>query len=129
MINYEIRRKIGIPLQDNEKYLLNILDGFQVELNSPINKEIRRQKLNEFVEVIKSYELANSNQIFQQSSSNQAKQASNLSRDPILCDPNNLAEIQKSLREQHKALKSLIDVVNKDIKDLNSIKKDMYNEK
>ena len=39
MINYEIRRKIGIPLQDNEKYLLNILDGFQVELNSPINKE------------------------------------------------------------------------------------------
>jgi hypothetical protein len=129
MINYEIRRKIGIPLQDNEKYLLNILDGFQVELNSPINKEIRRQKLNEFVEVIKSFELTNSNRIFQQSSSNQTKQATNLSRDPILCDPNNLAEIQKSLREQHKALKSLIDVVNKDMKDLNSIKKDMYNEK
>ena len=97
MINYEIRRKIGIPLQDNEKYLLNILDGFQVELNSPINKEIRRQKLNEFVEVIKSFELTNSNRIFQQSSSNQTKQATNLSRDPILCDPNNLAEIQKTV--------------------------------
>ena len=52
MINYEIRRKMGNPLQDNEKYLLNILDAFQIELSSPINKEIRRQKLNEFIDIM-----------------------------------------------------------------------------
>ncbi|CAF0960309.1 unnamed protein product [Brachionus calyciflorus] len=117
MINYEIRRKIGIPLQENEKYLLNVLDSFQMELNSPINKEIQRQKLNEFVEIIKSYELTNRMNPLQTNSS------FNNSIETI--GANNLADIQKSLRDQQKAFKSLIDIVNKDMKDLERIKKDL----
>ena len=116
MINYEIRRKIGIPLQENEKYLLNVLDSFQMELNSPINKEIQRQKLNEFVEIIKSYELTN------RMNPLKTTQSSNLV-DTI--GANSIAEIQKSLREQQKAFKSLIDIVNKDMKDLDKVKKDL----
>lgn len=126
MINYEIRRKIGIPLQENEKYLLSILDSFQMELNSPINKEIQRQKLNEFVEIIKSYESTNRQQ---RGSGGQALQTSSTGNVVDSIDASNLGEVQKSLREQHKAFKSLIDIVNKDLKDLDKIKKGLGIEK
>ncbi|RNA40897.1 nucleoporin p54 isoform X2 [Brachionus plicatilis] len=114
MINYEIRRKIGLPLQENEKYLLNVLDSFQMELNSPINKEIQRQKLNEFIDIIKSFEYSNR--------ANPLKTSSNFVE---TIGANNLSEIQKSLKEQQKAFKSLIEIVNQDLKDLEIVKKDL----
>ena len=119
MINYEIRRKMGMPLQDNEKYLLSILESFQMELNSPINKEIQRQKLNEFKEIIKTYESS--------ARKPYAKAGANFGTE--LMDVNSMNEVQKSLREQHKAFKSLIEIINQDLTDLNKIKKDLYKEK
>lgn len=139
MISYEIRRKIGLPLQENEKYLLSILDSFQMELNSPINKEIQRQKLTEFVEMIKTLE-NNDRQWHQYQQQQQQQQpqskppfnnvgANAAAAGTLTPDPNSMAEIQKSLREQHKAFKSLIDILNKDLKDLSKIKKGIFNEK
>ena len=46
-----------------------------------------------------------------------------------LMDVNSLNDVQKSLREQNKAFKSLIDIVNQDQKDLNKISWDLFNEK
>lgn len=114
MINYEIRRKIGLPLQENEKYLMNVLDSFQMELNSPINKEIQRQKLNDFIDIIRSYEYSNRK--------NPLKSSGNFVE---TIGANNLNEIQKSLKEQQRAFKSLIEIVNQDLKDLDIIKKDL----
>ena len=124
MINYEIRRKIGLPLQENEKYLSNILDNFQMELSSPINKEIRRQKFNEFMELIKTYESSNRQSSNQTNLTNISNQQQTTEIQTI--DPNNLSDIQKSLREQHKAFKSLIEIINHDLKDINLIKNDLY---
>ena len=120
MINYEIRRKIGIPLQDNERYLLAVLESFQIELNSPINKEIQRQKLSEFLETIKSIE--NSQRV-------QCKMQQELKAANQLSEMSNLGEVQKSLRDQQKAFKSLIEIINVDLKDLNLIKQGLYYEK
>lgn len=113
IINFEIRRKIGIPIQDQEKYLLNILDAFQIELNSPINKEIQRQKFSEFTENIKNIE--NSMRVkgkrqLEQKVANQ------------LNEFNNLGDVQQTLKEQQKAFKSLIEIINSDLKDINLIK-------
>ena len=120
LINYEIRRKIGIPLQDNERYLLAVLESFQIELNSPINKEIQRQKLSEFLETIKSIE--NSQRV-------QCKMQQELKAANQLSEMSNLSEVQKSLRDQQKAFKSLIEIINVDLKDLNLIKQGLYFEK
>ena len=46
-----------------------------------------------------------------------------------LMDVNSLNEVQKSLREQQKAFKSMIDIINQDQKDLNKINWDIFNEK
>ena len=131
MINYEIRRKIGLPLQENEKYLLSVLESFQMELNSPINKEIHRQKLNEFLEIIKSFESANRH--LQLSGASNLLQSSNATsvttKSGEVIDFSNLSDVQKSLREQHKAFKSLVDIINKDMKDLEVIKKGLFKEK
>lgn len=113
IINYEIRRKIGIPIQDAEKYLLNLLDSFQIELNSPINKEIQRQKFSEFTEIIKNLE--NSKQV--KGKKQLEQQAANQ-----LDELNKLGDIQKSLTDQQQAFKSLIDIINVDLKSLNLIK-------
>jgi hypothetical protein len=135
MINYEIRRKLNLSLQENEKYLLSILDSFQMELNSPLNKEIQRQKLNDFVEIIKSYELTNRQQqlsgalTYTNNGALQSSKSTIVTRSGEIIDLSNLNEVQKSLREQHKAFKSLIDIINKDMKDLNLIKKGLFNEK
>ena len=112
----EIRRKIGIPIQDAEKFLLNILDSFQVELNSPINKEIQRQRFTEFNQNIKSIE--NSMQVKgkRQLEQQAAKQLNDLS---------SLGDVHKNLREQQKAFKSLIDIINADLKDLKLIKSNL----
>ena len=40
-------------------------------------------------------------------------------------DSNNQAEILRTLRDEQKAIKSLIDIVNGDIKDLNLIKTEL----
>lgn len=113
IINYEIRRKMGIPLQETERYLFNILESFQIELSSPINKEIQRQKLSEFTQVIKTMEqkqqVKGKRQLEQQAANR-------------LSDATQLSEVHKSLREQQKAFKSLIDIINNDLKDLNVIK-------
>lgn len=135
MINYEIRRKIGVPLQDNERYLLSILDSFQMELNSPINREIQRQKLSNFKEIIKTFE--NTKRQTSYLTPKYAGSTSNVGANTTassalnaeLMDANSLNDVQKSLREQHKAFKSLIDIINQDQKDLNRIKKDLFNEK
>jgi hypothetical protein len=137
MINYEIRRKIGIPLQDNERYLLSILDSFQMELNSPINKEIQRQKLNDFKEVIKSFENSkrqNAHMMPKLKVDTNVKVgggggASVGMVNSELIDVNSLNDIQKSLREQQKAFKSMIEIINQDQKDLNKINWDLFNEK
>jgi hypothetical protein len=133
MINYEIRRKIGLPLQDNEKYLLSILDSFQMELSSPINKEIQRQKLNEFVEMIKILENNERSQMIHNEqrpfAANSSNGNVNASSSAAFLDVNNLTDVQKALREQHKAFKSLIDIMNKDFKDLEIVKKGIFNEK
>jgi hypothetical protein len=131
MINYEIRRKIGLPLQENEKYLLSVLESFQMELNSPINKEIQRQKLNEFVEIIKSFE--STNRQLQLSGTANVIQSSNAStvttKSGEVIDLSNLQDVQRSLREQQNAFKSLVGIINKDTKDLELIKKGMFKEK
>lgn len=131
MINYEIRRKIGLPLQDNERYLLSILDSFQMELNSPINKEIQRQKLNDFKEIIKTFEnnKKQSSHLMPKTNVDNAVNSSAVMLNTELMDPNTLSDVQKSLREQNKAFKSLIDIVNQDQKDLNKINWDLFNEK
>ncbi len=135
MINYEIRRKIGVPLQDNERYLLSILDTFQMELNSPINKEIQRQKLNDFKDIVKRFE-NNKRQnahlvpkLKVENSVNSSGGASSTIVNTELMDVNSLNEVQKSLREQQKAFKSMIDIINQDQKDLNKINWDLFNEK
>ena len=114
MINYEIRRKLGICFQEDEKYLRNVLESLYIELSSPINKEIQKQKLNEFLEIVKSYELNNLKQQQQQ----QMRQENKI-------DLNNLEGIQNSLRDQHKIFKSLIEIINKDLNDLNLIKRNI----
>jgi hypothetical protein len=139
MINYEIRRKVGLPLQENEKYLLNVLDSFQMELNSPINKEIQRQKLNEFIEIIKSFESTNRQLQLSGTTANNTLQNSNGNGSGSACtvvtksgeviDLSNLQEVQKSLREQQNAFKSLVGIINKDAKDLELIKRGMFKEK
>ncbi len=110
IINYEIRRKIGIPIHDGERYLLNILESFQIELNSPINKEIQRQKFYEFTENIKTIE--NSMRI----------KGQHLSEQQAASQIGDLGDVQKSLREQQKAFKSLIEIVNSDLKSINLIR-------
>ena len=138
MINYEIRRKIGVPLQDNERYLLSILDSFQMELNSPINKEIQRQKLSNFKEIIKTFENTKRQTSHltpkyvsagENNAANTTTSQSGTLHATELMDVNSLNDVQKSLREQHKAFKSLIDIINQDQIDLTKIKKDLYNEK
>lgn len=112
MINTEIRRKLGYGFQEDEKYLRSILESLQIELASPINKEIRKQKLNEYVEIIKLYEQQQQQQ--QHSFSDQTSQFYG-----------SIDEMHKSLKEQHKAFKSLIEIINKDLHDIEIIKKDM----
>jgi hypothetical protein len=119
MINYEIRRKLGAPLQENEKYLLSILDSFQVELNSPINREIRRQKLNDFMDTIKKMESLN----------RKGTSLAQIDLNESQLGANNLTEIQSNLGEQQKALKSLIQIIKKDLSDMNLIKKELLHEK
>ena len=46
-----------------------------------------------------------------------------------LSEMSNLSEVQKSLRDQQKAFKSLIEIINVDLKDLNLIKQGLYFEK
>lgn len=123
LINYEMRRKSGIPMQENEKYLSNILDSYDIELNSPINKEIREQKLKEFNEVIKQLETSAASDLSKRQTS--VLGASN----GQLTDIGNLTEVQKSLKEQQLAFKSLIEIINQDLKDLNTIKRGILNEK
>jgi hypothetical protein len=82
-------------------------------------KEIQRQKLNEFKEIIKTYESS--------ARKPYAKAGANFGTE--LMDVNSMNEVQKSLREQHKAFKSLIEIINQDLTDLNKIKKDLYKEK
>ena len=116
MINYEIRRKLGICFQEDEKYLRNVLESLYIELSSPINKEIQKQKLNEFLEIVKSYELNNARQM-QHSAKQDEMITSSLSRGGgggNKIDLNNLEGIQGSLRDQHKMFKSLIEIINKD---------------
>jgi len=120
MINYEIRRKLGAPLQENEKYLFNILDSFQVELNSPINREIRRQKLNDFMDTIKKMESLNRTR---------GTSLSQIDLNESMLGANNLTDIQNNLGEQQKALKSLIQIIKKDLSDMNVIKKELLHEK
>ena len=102
-----------------------------MELNSPINKEIHRQKLNEFLEIIKSFESANRH--LQLSGASNLLQSSNATsvttKSGEVIDFSNLSDVQKSLREQHKAFKSLVDIINKDMKDLEVIKKGLFKEK
>ena len=88
-------------------------------MNSPINKEIQRQKLNEFNEILKSYE----------TSSRNINYSGGTSGTNPLIDANSLTDVQKSLREQHKAFKSLIEIINKDMKDLSIIKRDLFYQK
>lgn len=123
LINYEMRRKSGVPMQENEKYLANILDSYDIELNSPINKEIREQKLKDFSEVIKQTEVTASSDLSKRQTS--VLGASN----GQLTDIGNLSEVQKSLKDQQLAFKSLIDIINQDLKDLNTIKRGLINEK
>lgn len=138
MINYEIRRKLGLPLQENEKYLLSVLESFQMELNSPINKEIQRQKLNEFAEIIKSYELrsraANGGlAVSQEAVLRQSVASANTgcvtTKSGEVIDLSNLTQVQKTMRDEQRAIKSLVDIINKDIKDLNVIKSTLFKEK
>ncbi len=120
MINYEIRRKLGICFQEDEKYLRNVLESLYIELSSPINKEIQKQKLNEFLEIIKSYELTHMRQSITASKSDDLTiyKANKV-------DLNNVEDIQKSLRDQHKIFKSLIEIINKDLNDINIIKRNL----
>lgn len=133
MINYEIRRKIGLPLQENEKYLLGLLESIQMELSSPINKEIQRQKLNEFNDIVKSLEMRKRQQQQQQQQEKQKQPLSTASAanidSSVVFDSSSLGDIQRSLREQQKAFKSLIDMIHKDEKDLELMRKSILNEK
>ena len=135
-INYEIRRKLGFPIQENENYLLGILTTFQNDLNSPINKEILRQKFTEFIDMIKSIEqnssrkatLANKlNMNATAGSANDSFSSSSGGGGGVkqLYDSNNLNEIYKTLKEEQKAVKSLIEVVNKNLADLGLMKNDL----
>lgn len=141
MINYEIRRKIGFPLQENEKYLLGLLESIQMELSSPINKEIQRQKLNEFVDIINSLENRRRHQQLQHQQQQQQQQLQQQKSAPLSAlsnlggvneasyDSASLSDIQRSLREQQKAFKSLIEMIQKDSKDLEIMRKSFLNEK
>lgn len=145
MINYEIRRKIGLPLQENEKYLLGLLESIQMELSSPINKEIQRQKISEFNDIVKSLEMRKRQQQQQQQLQHQQQQQqqskqplgvhsstssmSNIDGGGVVFEPSSLGDIQRSLREQQKAFKSLIDMIHKDSRDLELMRKTILNEK
>jgi len=124
LISYELRRKSGIPIQENEKYLANVLESYEIELNSPINKEIREQKLKQFNEVISSMESASLNELSKRQTTTLASAANSQ-----FGDIGNLSDVQKSLREQHLAFKSLIEIINQDLKDLNTVKRGLLNEK
>lgn len=124
MINYEIRRKLGICFQEDEKYLRNVLESFQIELSSPINKEIQKQKLNEFLEIVKNYEITHKHQQKQQQLAS-AKSTEVSSITGVKYDLSKIEDVQKSLREQHKIFKSLVDIINKDLNDINAIKRNL----
>ena len=122
-------------VRNDERYLLSILDTCQMELNSPINKEIQRQKLNDFKDIVKRFE-NNKRQnahlvpkLKVENSVNSSGGASSTIVNTELMDVNSLNEVQKSLREQQKAFKSMIDIINQDQKDLNKINWDLFNEK
>lgn len=116
MINYEIRRKIGYCFQEDEKYLRSILESFQIELSSPINREIMKQKLNEYQDIVKQYEMNNQLRV----SDTNALQA-----EAYKTQLGSIDGIQNSLREQQKAFKSLIEIINKDLNDLSIIQRDI----
>ncbi len=128
LINYELRRKSGIQMQENEKYLSNILESYEIELSSPINKEIREQKINDFNEIISQLESSASNDLSKRQMTSLSTSTNSLNQSQ-LSDLTNLTEVQKSLREQHLAFKSLIEIINQDMKDLNTIKRGLLNEK
>ncbi len=117
MINYEIRRKIGYNFQENERYLRSVLESLQIELNAPINREIQKQKINEFLDIIKTYE-AKQQQHVQSNETSQYKQTT-------LANMDSIETMQKLLRDEHKALKSLIEIINNDVNDLTMLKRDM----
>ncbi len=125
LINYELRRKSGVQLQENEKYLANILESFEIELSSPINKEIREQKFTKFNQVIRSIENASSNDLSKRQTTSLSSAATAASS---LNDISNITDVQKSLREQHLAFKSLIEIINQDLKDLDTVKRGLLNE-
>lgn len=127
MINYEIRRKLGMPLLENEKYLLGLLETIQLELSSPINREIQRQKLNEFADIVKSIE--NRKQQQDQLKKPTAPLSANSMEAAAFTDNSSFTEIQRSLKEQQKAFKSLIEMIQKDSKDLEIMRKTILNEK
>jgi hypothetical protein len=118
MVSYEIRRKLGVALQDNEKYLINVLEPLYLDLTSPINKEMLRQKFSEFHELINSFQVSSASKETSFGSS-----ASKLFNSEEILTGGELSEVQNSLKEQHKAFKSLIEIINKDLKDLSIIKK------
>ena len=120
MINYEIRRKLGICFQEDEKYLRNVLESLYIELSSPVNKEIQKQKLGEFLDIIKTYEMTH---MRQGKTAGAGDDISILKGNKI--DLNNVEDIQKTLREQHKIFKSLIEIINKDLNDINIIKRNL----
>ena len=47
----------------------------------------------------------------------------------VVFEPSSLGDIQRSLREQQKAFKSLIDMIHKDSRDLELMRKSILNEK
>ena len=113
-------------LQENEKYLSNILESYEIELSSPINKEIREQKINDFNEIIAQLENTASNDLSKRQTTSLSS-SNGLNSQSQLSDLSNLTEVQKSLREQHLAFKSLIEIINHDMKDLNTIKRGLLN--
>jgi hypothetical protein len=147
MIKCDIRRKMGLPLQENEAYLYNVLESFQIELNSPINKEVQQQKFNEFIQSIKVFEEMNRKKAKVQSG---VKPIINTQPSLSLngCGPlqattklnqlnNNLidakkvneyTDMQQLLRQQHNAIKSLIEIVNQDLRVSKTIRNDMFTE-
>ncbi len=136
IINYDIRRKTGMPMQDMERHLLAVLERMSVDLNSPIHKERQRNKFAEFADVVKAIETrvvtASSDKRYLANKSNVSLDASSLTAAAAggsEAASSISAEVQLTLREEQKAFKSLIEVINSDLRTLDVLKQSLARDK
>ncbi|KPM10177.1 nuclear pore complex protein Nup54-like protein [Sarcoptes scabiei] len=100
MISQEIQRKRTLPIQAEEDKLRANLEAIQSELNVPTKFQ---GCLNELMSQLRQ------------------KQCQNHLANKVIFDKNNLNEYQQFLREENRGIMNLVEILNKDLKDIEKL--------